>query len=870
MAADPAFPEAQVAMARAELSQGHPDRARAVLEPLLRRWPALVPAQLLMARAEDDLGDAVAATQRIEALQGRPSRVPDVARERVRAARRVDRNVEASQRLREFLVTRPGDGASLSLLAELLADQGEVDQAADALRRALKLSPTDNDVRLRLAELLAANGRAEESDRLFGEAERLCPDEAEVHERRGRALLYAGRKEPALAAFERALQLRPQNPGLKETVRALRGGVDGPEPSFALDLKALIPEADAYAEDAVTLADVSHIRVQKSGLSSRFHQMAVKVFTRRGVDAFRTFPITYSPSREEVRILRARVTKPDGSVVDSFGDTNRSLNEPWSGMYYDAQARILSFPALAPGDVLEVQYRVEDTASDNLLSDYWGDLTYVQGIAPKLRWQYAVEMPEGRPLSWNEKTLGAGVTARKQTGSDGRTLYTFAAKHVPRVTPEPGMPGWSEVATTLHVSTYRTWDEVGRYYWSLIRDQLVPDESIRRAAEGALQGVDRKDTRAVVRTLYEYVVKNTRYVALEFGIHGYKPYRVDRVLARRFGDCKDKASLLHALLEVSGIDSRIVLLRMRQLGSIPPEPASLAAFNHAILWVPSLDWYLDGTAEFHGATELPVPDRRANVLIVEPDGKSRFTSIPEARAEDNVTDVQLDLSLRPGGAAEVKGESRVRGSAAPEYRRSYQSTATRKTTFEQGWAQTFPGLSVDTVSINDPTRLNQDVSLDYTLSIPRYAEAGGDTLRFLPFGSRRGYVEAYAGLAERRGNLVLEAPSVNRFTFRYRLPPGWSVDGLPPDVTTETAFGRLTVKYAVEPGGLVCRGELAFTQDRITPQDYPAFRAFVAQVDQAFGRRVSIRAPQKEAQPQRTELPLPAPAVAAQPAGSLR
>ena len=128
----------------------------------------------------------------------------------------------------------------------------------------------------------------------------------------------------------------------------------------------------------------------------------------------------------------------------------------------------------------------------------------------------------------------------------------------------------------------------------------------------------------------------------------------------------------------------------------------------------------------------------------------------------------------------MKGESRVRGSAAPEYRRSYQSAATRRTTFEQGWAQTFPGLSVDKVSISDPNRLDQDVTLDYELSIPRYAEVGGDTLRFLPFGSGRAYVETYAGLAERRGDLVLDGPSVSRFTFRYRLPSGWSVDALPP------------------------------------------------------------------------------------------
>jgi len=855
IAAAPGLLEPRLMLARAELTQGHPERVLTQLQPLVQRWPAFVPAQVLLARAEDDLGDSVSATERIEGLPPSSWRVPDAGRERVRAARRMDRTDEAVQRLRAVLDARPGDGSSLSLLAEMLADQGNVNGAAEALGKALRLSPTSNEVRLRLAELLASNGRLDDGLSLFADAEALCPDDPELFERKGRALLYAGRKELALEALERSLMLRPQNPGLRDAVRALRGSETQTASSDAIDVRPLVAEADSYTEDAVTLADITRVRVQQSGLSSRFHQLAVKVYTRRGADSFRTFPITYSPSREEVRILRARITKPDGSLVESFGDTNRSLNEPWSGMYYDAQAKVLSFPGLAPGDVLEIQYRVEDTASDNLLSDYWGDLAYVQGVTPKLRWEFAVDMPAGRTLYWNESTLGAGVSARREPSADGRVVYRFDARRISRVTPEPGMPGWSEVAATLHVSTYKTWDDVGRYYWNLIRDQLVPDDSIRRAAEAALKGVDRKDTRAVVRALYEYVVKNTRYVALEFGIHGYKPYRVDRVLARRFGDCKDKASLLHALLEVSGVDSRIVLLRMRQLGAIPAEPASLAVFNHAIIYVPALDWYLDGTAEFHGATELPISDRRASVLIVEPRGKSRFTFTPEARPEDNVTDVQLDLALLAGGAAEVKGESRVRGSAAPEYRRSYQSAATRRTTFEQGWAQTFPGLSVDKVSISDPNRLDQDVALDYELSIPRYAEVGGDTLRFLPFGSRRGYVETYAGLAERRGDLVLDGPSVSRFTFRYRLPVGWSVDGLPPDVTTETRFGRLHVAYSVEQGVLVCRGELVFTRDRITANEYPEFRAFVAQVDQTFARKVLVRAPRKAVHPQRAARP---------------
>ena len=259
-----------------------------------------------------------------------------------------------------MLQVRPGDGSSLSLLAETLADRGDVAGAADALRSALRLSPTSNDVRLRLAELLASNGKLEDGLTLFSEAEALCPDNPEIFERKGRTLLYAGRKEPALAALDRSLVLRPQNPALRDAVRALHGTEASAAAPDAIDIRPLVAQADSYSEDAVTLADVTRVRVQQSGLSSRFHQFAVKVYTRRGVDAFRNFPITYSPSREEVRILRARITKPDGSLVESFGDTNRSLNEPWSGMYYDAQAKVLSFPGLSPGDVLELQYRVEE------------------------------------------------------------------------------------------------------------------------------------------------------------------------------------------------------------------------------------------------------------------------------------------------------------------------------------------------------------------------------------------------------------------------------------------------------------------------------------------------------------------------------
>ncbi|HZH04675.1 MAG TPA: DUF3857 domain-containing protein, partial [Myxococcaceae bacterium] len=781
VAAVPNSARAQLALATHELQREHPELALPILEGLVQRFPRFGTARIHLARAYEALGEgprAVSVTE--QAFRDLP-RLPAVVRDAAGLSLREGRLAEAIERWRAALALRQDDLHARRALASLLSDAARVDEATQELDRILAQDPFDNATRLARAELAAANGRFPEAQAVFAAARALSPEDPEVYEREGRALLQSdpNRKADALKAYERALALRPQNPALREALRSLTGDNASYGARHTLDMSELAREAESYraSEDAVTLGETTYVRVQSSGLSSRFHQLGVKVFTQRGVDAFRSQSVTYSPDRQEVRVLKARITKPDGSVVESFNESDRAINEPWSGMYYDARARVISFPGLAPGDVLELQYRLDDTARENLLSDYWGEVDYVQSTTPKLRYQYLVDMPENRPLYWNSEAAGAkGLEHRRDTVGGGRALYTWRAARVSKVVPEPSMPGWAEVVSTLHVSTYQSWEQVGRYYWGLIRDQLAPDDELRKTVAQLLKNVDRKNPEAVTRALYQFVVSHTRYVALEFGIHGYKPYRVDRVLARRFGDCKDKASLLYAMLKVAGVDSRLVLLRMRHLGRLDMQPASLAAFNHAVVYVPSLNLYLDGTAELHGARELPVSDRAANVLVVEPEGRSEFLTTPEATPEENLTHLSLEVALTPDGAASLSGKTVVRGANAPEHRRSYQSPATRKSTVEQGWAQTFPGATAQEVSLSNVQALDEDVTLSYRMRIPRYAEQLPRALRFNPFGAGRTYAQTFAPLSERRFDLVLPGPWVNRFSFRYALPAGFSAE----------------------------------------------------------------------------------------------
>ncbi|MBL0275368.1 MAG: DUF3857 domain-containing protein [Anaeromyxobacter sp.] len=852
----PGDPAVLAALAEEATLLDRPHQAARLLERAVAAAPGWVAARVALAGAQDRAGRSARATADRLALAelDPPSAAALVAASG--AARRLGRLDRASALLRTALALRHDDEGTRASLQRVLLARGDVDGAAALLAEAVRLEPAGVATRLELADLLAATGRDEEAEAAFAAALRLCPEEPEAWERRGRARLRAGRRAEALADLTRSLELRPQDPAVKELARSLTPARDRYETPYQVDAAALAAAADGAApgDDAVELADLEVVRLYPSGLSSRYRQRVVKVLTQRGADAARQQATAFDPGRQEVKVERGRVFKADGAVVEAWDESERSASEPWYRLYYDTRVKTLTFPALAPGDVLEVAWRVDDTAAENLLSDYFGDLAFLEGGDPKRLFDYVLLAPAARTI---HASAPAGLHRTERALPGGLVEHRWRARDLPRLEGEPHMPGWAEVAGTLHVSTYGSWEEVNRFYWGLVKDQLRPTPELtataRRLGEEALRArgqdpallarggaaLDPATRRALVAAVHAFVVTQTRYVGLEFGIHGFKPYRVDQVLARRFGDCKDKASLTHALLGALGIESRLVLLRTRRLGRLPEGPASLSGFNHAILRVPSLDLWLDGTAAHTGTRELPGEDRGATVLVIDPAGHPWYGRLPEEAPEENRTESRFEIALSADGAARVEGRSLVAGAQAPGYRRAYETENDRRATLEEAFNRNFPGLAVERVAFSDLGRLEEDVALDFTLRVPRWAEPDGPGLRFTPFGGAATYVETWASLATRRHELGLGQPTVNRFTYRIALPPGWTTGALPGPVAGQTPEVAYQVGWRAEGPLLVVEGFVAFRRSSVPAASYPAFRAALVEIDRAFSRRVT-------------------------------
>ncbi|HEY8089702.1 MAG TPA: DUF3857 domain-containing protein, partial [Polyangiaceae bacterium] len=593
--------------------------------------------------------------------------------------------------------------------------------------------------------------------------------------------------------------------------------------------------APAAGQARRSLVDLQVTTVFPNGLASRFHQVVYQPLTEAAAAASREYEFVYETDSEAVQVRAARVYRKDGAIDEAIeSGAGAMADDPSMAMYTSARSYYVHFPRLEPGDVVELQYRVEDVAQRNAFADYFGEIVYMQNAEPVGRSEYVLITPRSRSLHFNEPRV-PGLTRTIDERADER-VYHFLALDVPAVQQEALQPPWTEVLGHVHVSTYQSWDEMGHWYWGLIKDQLVPDDEVKRRAEKLTKGL--KDDRAKVRAIYDYVVQETRYVALEFGIHGFKPYRAAQIFARGFGDCKDKATLIVTMLSALGIKATPVVVRTGNKGDIESAPASLAPFDHMIAYVPSMDLYLDGTAEYTGSTELPAMDRGAIALQVN-EGNAKLVRLPDPPASESLSVHKLEATLAQDGSAQLDWRTEITGYDASEWRVRFHADATRKQRVQGMLSAMLPGSEVTAVEPGNLEDVEQKVTMRVKGKVPQFARAEADGL-MVPLGRREMMVRTYASLADRKLDVRLFANWTQEDDWTVHLPGTARVTRSPQAASGTSPFGSYAVSVESSGSTLHVKTTVSMQKTRIAAGEYPAFRAWCEQVDRALGQRATV------------------------------
>ena len=791
-------------LARVELYEeaGLRETALAILERAVARRPrsvALLRALVGALRQQSRTTEAEEVAERYAQLRFDD---PSFARSYIELAIARRDRVAAERWIERLIATNPDSAPALYSAARTYTALGDRAKSIATYRRILDLAPEDTDTMRELADVYALGGQREEQFKLLKRVLELKPQAKDVRD-------YIAHSEPAKPKNDE-VYARPSSEFLK------------------------LRNAPADGRSRRTLVDLQVTTVFPNGLASRFHQVVFQPLTDAEAASGREYAFGFEADSETVQLRGAKVYRADGKIDEAVESGEGNADDPSMAMYTSMRVYYVRFPRLNAGDVVELQYRVEDVAHRNAFADYFGEVTYMQSSEPIAHAEYVLITPKSRSFYFNKPNVPNLKSSVEEKGD--QRLYKFSADNVPPIESEPNQPPYSEILGHVHVSTYKSWDEMGKWYWGLVHDQFIPDDEVRRRTAEITKGA--KDERAKVKAVYDWVVQKTRYVALEFGIHGFKPYRCAQIFARGFGDCKDKATLIVTMLKELGIPSTIVIVRSGMRGQFDTEPASLAPFDHAIAYVPSLDLYLDGTAEYTGSMELPSMDRGAMALQVN-EGNPKLVKLPDAPASESVTSQKVDATIAADGSAALDWKVEVTGVDASRWRVQFHADATRKQRVQQLMASQLSGAELQTLDASNLEDVEQKVTLHAKGKAASFARKDGDSLS-IPVGPREYFVRDFAALSTRKLDAKFHAQWTLDQDWTVKLPANAKIKSAPTAGNETSAFG--TAKVDVETAGSVVKVKIkiALVRSRVAASEYADFKKWCESVDRLLGQRIVI------------------------------
>ncbi len=208
----------------------------------------------------------------------------------------------------------------------------------------------------------------------------------------------------------------------------------------------------------------------------------------------------------------------------------------------------------------------------------------------------------------------------------------------------------------ISFSTFASYDDIGKAFSAGAGELLNVTPAIASLADDITRGKTGRRERA--EAIFDWVTGNIRYLALVIGVGRVVPNPPETVIANRYGDCKDVATLMSALLAAKGIASEYALINTNPIYQLDATPL-VGSFNHVIVYLPEFDLYADPTVAASFVGRLPRADRGKPVLRVAKHQVTRAQT-PIGTADDNVARVSSHLKI--GTDEVVSGETTVEGS----------------------------------------------------------------------------------------------------------------------------------------------------------------------------------------------------------------
>ncbi|MBI4814917.1 MAG: hypothetical protein HY791_01585 [Deltaproteobacteria bacterium] len=767
--------------ARAELLETSPVARRAVLNELLGN-PRLFGSALLLERAAS-----------LSFAEGSYDRAAKLAR----AALELDGTRWLARSIATSCAIALADGAALTALL-----------AEDSKQR-----PWSPEVALRFARRVAGEF-SDQGIEAVGELVRRFPRSAEAHVFAGDQLVRAGRDADAMAAYSRALELDPEAQSARRSIDAIEGRPISSWPPLELErLSATLP---SHPEQGSTILLDESIMEVLGPRRARTHRRVVFRYDQNEPNAELSFG---HATHSHLEIRRAELTRNEKT------EPIRTIDEARSSTFDERASKSLRFDA-SSGDVVVVEL-YETSTLPEYLGPLFARITDLSDHRTKYNFSHEVVAPASMGL----RTLSIGIAPPEIRRDSASVRIRWTAARLAGRPAVPFEPPPTELHAMVGVSTFESWDQVGAWFAPMYEQRIRgDDEALRQTAERLARGRFSDDDR--LASIFEFVASSIRYVAVELGDHAFEPARAADVLRRRSGDCKDKAVLLVALLDRVGLKANVALIRTYSRGRLPPEFVTPFAFDHAIVWVPSIDRFVDPTIPLAGLGELPLEDRGVAALVLGLDGTAQLRRTEDARVEHNTSTSEYHAKLTLAGKLIIDGTEAITGDRAAVLRAEL-SGPDFVSRLERLVRNDFPGAKVlsAVAEVSDP---NRPARYRIRAELP---QSSGDELPAALFPFR--LTERFAPSPDREVGMLIRGPWTATNDVTYELPPNVIFE-LPKAESIETPFASLNQWIEPTATGFRVKETVSLLVRGVAPTELSAFRDALRAIDSALERKVKL------------------------------
>ena len=598
---------------------------------------------------------------------------------------------------------------------------------------------------------------------------------------------------------------------------AARAADTGTDPALVIETFAHAYVVNADGSYTLTVDDVRSIALE------------------RAVGPHSQYYISYNGTLDEIGAIDAYTEKPDGRRVAVRPEHIMEQQEPASTeapVFQDTRVKVVVFPDVAQGDRLVLHYVVKRLGA--LFPGQFDDLSSSQFFLNKA-FSLSYDLPADMPLYAD----AVGFEEIALASPPGRRRYQWRYQPGENQRLETDSVSYLDYGKRLAVSTFADYAAFAQAFQRGARDKAVVTPAI--AALAARLTADRPEPRARALALSDWVRKNIRYVGVYIGPGGVVPHAADAVLAQRYGDCKDHAVLLEALLAAVGIDSGAALINSGNVFRLPKVP-TLGIFNHMITYVPSLDLYLDPTAGAIAAGYLPNQDLGKPVLLVK---SGQLAATPATQTERTRNRVVVQIGKSGGSLFRVVKTGS--GALAEPYRQAIRATRPAERDLLLG--RMLQGFGQRGHGVFDAGRLDGDgdeYQMVFAGASDNFVNLPGPAAIGTAFGFWGGIGETVSALAqekERRQDFICQA-SDSEDDAGFAFAPGVRILALPKALKLQQGPLAYHADYTRKGNTVLVRRRLRFAPDAMvcTAADYQRLRPLLEQMLRDLKSQIVVQA----------------------------